>query len=269
MDDTGKIEDGKIPEQSPEKGGKTLRHRKTQSYLPNFFNNEKEIFGDELEDDLKVYATKKKKIPKRKSKAQIVEENQKLTDMLNIPQEGEGEPRIELVEEDEDYKEDEDKSKKVTKTRKSKSKGDKKIGSGEVKIEVETENNIKRKKGKTKVKVEESGNEEVNNKEVINYGQIVDINELKIKPSLSNSDYILLIMEICLNPLKYGLKYSNSTRLFWDEVANNTDLYDLLKQFKPETLRKYWRIIRDLENYNAVLDTVKENATQIDDPNLK
>ena len=37
---------------------------------------------------------------------------------------------------------------------------------------------------------------------------IIDLSTLKDKNTLTNSDYILVIMEICINSRKYHLNYS-------------------------------------------------------------
>lgn len=98
---------------------------------------------------------------------------------------------------------------------------------------------------------------------------IIDISLLKDKQHKTNSDYILSIIEICINPNKYNLPKSNSTRNFWDEVLKNNDLNSLFMLFKAETLRKYWRIIRDFNQHELIISTVKQYESIINDPQFK
>lgn len=99
--------------------------------------------------------------------------------------------------------------------------------------------------------------------------EIIDLTELQKKDKITNSECILTIMEICLNSKKYKFQHQNSTRVFWEEVAANEKLVNILKLFKSETLRKYWRIIRDTNQFKKTIDIVKENASLIDNPVYK
>lgn len=98
---------------------------------------------------------------------------------------------------------------------------------------------------------------------------VINIDLLLRKKVLKNSDYILTILEVCMNSNKYQLINHNSTRAFWDEVVQNEKLSIILKPFKPETLRKYWRIIRDLNDYSRMIELVKNNTEVIDKTSLK
>lgn len=99
--------------------------------------------------------------------------------------------------------------------------------------------------------------------------EIINLSSLENKTEIKNSEYILAIMEICINNHKYNLPPSNSTRVFWEEVMENQSLFDVVKAFKAETLRKYWRIIRDLNEHNKVITIVKKYSNQIDNPCYK
>ena len=98
---------------------------------------------------------------------------------------------------------------------------------------------------------------------------IIELSTLKDKNTLTNSDYILVIMEICINSRKYHLNYSNTTKNFWDEVMTKEELGKLLRLFKSETLRKYWRIIRELHCIDKVIKIVKEHTELINNPSYK
>lgn len=56
------------------------------------------------------------------------------------------------------------------------------------------------------------------------------------------------MLEICLNSTQYGIDKDNSSRAFWEEVGKLELLKPITTKFKPETLRKYWRTIREAKN---------------------
>lgn len=99
--------------------------------------------------------------------------------------------------------------------------------------------------------------------------EVIDLASIEKKENISNSEYILAIMEICLNGSKYGLTHEHSTKEFWKEVDANERLNSILKKFKTETLRKYWRTIRDINDYDNVIKVIKDNASCIDKPFYK
>lgn len=99
--------------------------------------------------------------------------------------------------------------------------------------------------------------------------EVIDLTSIEKKENISNSEYILAIMEICLNGSKYGLTHEHSTKEFWKEVDANERLNSILKKFKTETLRKYWRTIRDINDYDNVIKVIKDNASCIDKPFYK
>lgn len=97
----------------------------------------------------------------------------------------------------------------------------------------------------------------------------VDIEEIKKKEKIQNSDVILSLIEICSNPSKYQLSYSNKSRLFWDELFKKEELLSLFKNFKSETLRKYWRVINDLDKNEKVVETTLKFKDEINKENVK
>ena len=86
---------------------------------------------------------------------------------------------------------------------------------------------------------------------------------------IQNSDVILSLIEICSNPSKYQLSYSNKSRLFWDELFKKEELLSLFKNFKSETLRKYWRVINDLDKNEKVVETTLKFKDEINKENVK
>ena len=98
---------------------------------------------------------------------------------------------------------------------------------------------------------------------------IIDISSLVNKESLKNSDYILVIIEICQNARKYKLGFSNTSKNFWDEVMEKEEIGKILRLFKAETIRKYWRVIREAKATEKIIEIVKENSDIINNPSFK
>lgn len=110
---------------------------------------------------------------------------------------------------------------------------------------------------------------EGDDEELQSYVTIVDLDEIKKKPKIENADIILCLIEICTNSLKYGLKNSNKSRLFWDELFKKPEISSVFTTFKSETLRKYWRLINELDKTEKVIETTRKYADQINKDNVK
>ena len=100
-----------------------------------------------------------------------------------------------------------------------------------------------------------------------NLGTIINIKVLKVP--LNNTQIILMLLEICLNSSNYGINLDNSSRLFWEKIAEKKNEFSVLEQFKPETLRKYWRRIRTTKKYKQIISDVKEYESKLNEQNMK
>ena len=98
---------------------------------------------------------------------------------------------------------------------------------------------------------------------------IIDLPKLSNQSEIKNSDIILAILEICTFNKKYNYDCSNNTKAFWERVVTEDILKKIFKNFKSETLRKYWKIIRLAGNNTKFLETVKNNEKFINNPVLK
>ena len=108
-------------------------------------------------------------------------------------------------------------------------------------------------------------------KDEINFENIINIKDLSNKETpLLNSEIILTILEICLNSSKYGLEdKDNSSKNFWNKISEIKEINFLVKNFKPETLRKYWRKLRTGKKYKNIINAVNENADKINNKEIK
>ena len=120
---------------------------------------------------------------------------------------------------------------------------------------------------------EKNPSQSSNTKEIYNnylYGNIINLEDLsnKKKP-LQNTEIILAIMEICLNSSKYGINLDNSSRNFWEKIGEREDIFSVLKQFKPETLRKYWRRLRTTNKYKNIIQIINQKKDKLNGNNMK
>jgi hypothetical protein len=95
------------------------------------------------------------------------------------------------------------------------------------------------------------------------------ISPSKSSKTLSNTDMILAIMEICYNSSKYNLTIPSNTREFWKKVYEKPELETIFKKFQPETLRKYWRSIREANNPEKIIELVKSYMDDFNGANVK
>ena len=120
----------------------------------------------------------------------------------------------------------------------------------------------------------EAENADKNNRNNNFFGTIVDIAEIMKRyvpqgPSIPNSELILIMLEVCLNSTTYGIDKDNSSRAFWEEVGKLELLKPITTKFKPETLRKYWRTIREAKKYRKIISETRRYRNDLDNPNLK
>ena len=112
-------------------------------------------------------------------------------------------------------------------------------------------------------------NEASNNNEVNQQETIIDLTKLAGQSEIKNSDIILAIFEICTFNKKYNYECSNNTKAFWERVVDEEILKKIFKNFKSETLRKYWKIIRLTGDNNKFIEIVKHNEKFINNPVFK
>ena len=98
---------------------------------------------------------------------------------------------------------------------------------------------------------------------------IIDLPKLSQQSEIKNSDIILAIIEICTFNKKYNYDCSNNTKAFWDRVVEEGILKKIFKNFKGETLRKYWKIIRNAGNNEKFVEAVRKNEKFINNPVFK
>ena len=90
--------------------------------------------------------------------------------------------------------------------------------------------------------IEPQNNETQNNDSDPPTETIIDLGVLAGKSEIRNSDIILAIFEICTFNKKYKYDCSNNTKAFWERVVVEDILKKIFRNFKSETLRKYWKL---------------------------
>ena len=112
----------------------------------------------------------------------------------------------------------------------------------------------------------------INIEETLNRYSTINTNEMNNNANntnIPNSELILIILEICLNSSQFGIEKDNSSRAFWEEVGKIEQLKPITSKFKPETLRKYWRTIREAKKYKKIISETKRYRNELNDTNLK
>ena len=142
-------------------------------------------------------------------------------------------------------------------------------------------NNNEEKKDKNDTDVEEDKNKEKEKEEKKedkknknnNFGTIINISETLKKynnnENIPNSEIILIILEICLNSSQFGIEKDNSSRAFWEEIGKKEELKQITNKFKPETLRKYWRTIRETKKFRKIITEIKKYKNDLNNQNMK
>ena len=114
---------------------------------------------------------------------------------------------------------------------------------------------------------------ETKNKNNNNSGPIINITEILSKyndnDNIPNSEIILILLEICLNSSQFGIDKDNSSRAFWEEVGKKPELKKITDKFKPETLRKYWRTIRETKKFKKIISEIKKYKNELNNQNMK
>ena len=131
-------------------------------------------------------------------------------------------------------------------------------------------NNNNQKNEKNGKEKEENGDKKNNNN---NFGTIINISETLSKYSnnenIPNSELILIILEICLRSSQLGIEKDNSSRAFWEEIGKKPEFKPIIDKFKPETLRKYWRTIRETKKFKKIISETKKYSKDLNNPNMK
>lgn len=97
----------------------------------------------------------------------------------------------------------------------------------------------------------------------------VKIDDLNSKTEISNTDVLLAIIEIATFTDYYSISYNNHSRFFWEDVVKYEDLKNIFRDYKGETLRKYWKIISSIGDVNKTSDLVNKNKNLFDEIQMK
>ena len=137
--------------------------------------------------------------------------------------------------------------------------------------EKKDENNNDNQKNDSNGKEKEENGDKKNNNN--NFGTIINISETLSKYSnnenIPNSELILIILEICLRSSQLGIEKDNSSRAFWEEIGKKPEFKPIIDKFKAETLRKYWRTIRETKKFRKIISETKKYSKELNSPNMK
>lgn len=94
---------------------------------------------------------------------------------------------------------------------------------------------------------------------------IISFKTLFGKEEITNSDLILSIIEICINPFKYKHQSSPSSANFWSLVYDNQYLFHVFRKYSQDTIRKYWLLLKNCRNFDKLINTIQENTNLLND----
>lgn len=115
-----------------------------------------------------------------------------------------------------------------------------------------------------------SHNYELQKNPKMKHTPLINLFDLSKKHEFTNSDVILALIEIALNSDCYSIpKYSGKSNNFWEEVVQYNELKRLFQFYRPETIKKYWRLINYKNNSENAAKIVKQNKRLIDEQNPK
>jgi hypothetical protein len=97
----------------------------------------------------------------------------------------------------------------------------------------------------------------------------INLNYLNNQNLIPNSQMIKAIMEICYHSQNYGISIPNNTREFWKNVYEKVEWENILKKFQSETLRKYWRTLRDINQPMKIIELIETYYQNFDANNVK
>ena len=131
---------------------------------------------------------------------------------------------------------------------------------------------LENKRKRTRLQQKNNNEDELNNNNIgciLNIPEFISTLNNKENKLISNTDMIMFILELCLNSSQFNLKGDNSSRKFWEEVGKLKELSPITKIFKPETLRKYWRLLRNIKKPKKIINILNEHKNLINNENIK
>ena len=131
---------------------------------------------------------------------------------------------------------------------------------------------LENKRKRTRLQQKNNNEDELNNNNIgciLNIPEFISTLNNKENKLISNTDMILFILELCLNSSQFNLKGDNSSRKFWEEVGKLKELSPITNIFKPETLRKYWRLLRNIKKPKKIINILNEYKNLINNENIK
>lgn len=102
----------------------------------------------------------------------------------------------------------------------------------------------------------------------INTTHYVDFKALSSQPEISNSDLALSLIEIAVNAAYYVINFSTRSKMFWEDILEYKVLRHVFKDYKSETLRKYWRMICKYDA-SKIVDVITKHKEFFDSMPIK
>ena len=100
-------------------------------------------------------------------------------------------------------------------------------------------------------------------------GKIIDLKSIGQGMNIiQNSEILLAMFEVVLNPFE-SLKFASpKSKTFWNEVKNNSLCTNIFYKYKSETFQKYWSRISQLDEDRRFIEVIIQKREQIDKSSL-
>jgi hypothetical protein len=92
---------------------------------------------------------------------------------------------------------------------------------------------------------------------------IINIHEVAKQSSILNSDIMLSLLELGHYPEYYQLNYSPNSIFFWNDVIQYKEIEKIFGDFKPETMKKYWRDLSKIADPTQLGEFLRKNSEVI------
>lgn len=101
------------------------------------------------------------------------------------------------------------------------------------------------------------------------HAPFINLFELSKKLEFTNTDILLAIIEIGVNHEYYSIPYSTKSTLFWEEIVQFDELKRLFQFLRPETIKKYYRLISYKNKSEDAAQIIKDNKKLLDSKKTK
>jgi hypothetical protein len=107
------------------------------------------------------------------------------------------------------------------------------------------------------------------NPKVKSYVPIIELQHIPNKQEFNNTDIILAILEIGYHRECYIFPNSPKSNSFWEEIVQFNEFKRIFQFYRPETLKKYWRLLSYKNTLPNAIRIINDNKKFLDEKKPK